>query len=233
MDTRMERIRQDFENKQLGVDEPFPFHCTMCGKCCIHREDIFLTPKDLYSLARELHQMPEAVFDQYCEWYIGADSRLPIVRLKPQGSVRRCPLLKDRKCSVHNAKPTVCAMFPIGRGMAVEKSRIDEVTAADIRYFFTNPGCGDGSETHTVKEWLGAFGIPLQDDFFIEWQKCLMKLSLRFHEMEKKPGSDMRAVWDSALVLLYLTYEVGMEFEPQFREHVAELQKLLDNMEKH
>ena len=44
MDTRMERIRQDFENNQLGVDEPFDFRCTLCGKCCIHREDIFLTP---------------------------------------------------------------------------------------------------------------------------------------------------------------------------------------------
>ena len=133
---------------------------------------------------------------------------------------------------MHNAKPTVCAIFPIGRGMAVEKSRIDEVTTADIRYFFTNPGCGDGSETHTVKEWLGAFGIPLQDDFFIEWQKCLIKLSLRFREMEKKLGSNMRAVWDSALVLLYLTYEVGLEFEPQFGEHMADLQKLLDKLEK-
>lgn len=114
----------------------------------------------------------------------------------------------------------------------MEKDRINEVTTADIRYFFTNPGCGDKSETHTVRDWLGAFGIPLQDEFFIQWQKCMMKLSLRFHEMEKKLGPNMCIVWDSALVLLYLTYEVGMEFEPQFREHVADLQKLLDKLEK-
>lgn len=232
MDARMEKLRQDFENKQLGLDEPFHFHCTICGKCCINREDILLTPKDLYNLARELHQTPEAVFDQYCECYVGADSRLPVVRLKPQGSVRLCPLLKDRKCSVHNAKPTVCALFPIGRGMDVEKDRINEVTTADIRYFFTNPDCGDKSETHTVRDWLGAFGIPLQDEFFIQWQKCVMKLSLRFREMEKKLGSDMCIVWDSALVLLYLTYEVGMEFEPQFKENTAQLQKMLVALEE-
>lgn len=232
MNTRMEKLRQDFENKQLDVDEPFHFHCTICGKCCINWEDILLTPRDLFNLARELHLTSEAVFDQYCECYVGADSRLPVVRLKPQGSVKRCPLLKDRKCSVHDAKPAVCALFPIGRGMAVEKGRIDEVTTADIRYFFTNPGCGDKSETHTVRDWLGAFGIPLQDEFFIQWQKCVMKLSLRFREMEKKLGPNMCIVWDSALVFLYLTYEVGMEFEPQFREHVADLQKLLDKLEK-
>lgn len=232
MDTRMKRIRQDFENKQLGVDEPFNFHCTMCGKCCIHRDDIILTPRDLFNLARELHLTLGDVFDRYCEWYIGETSRFPVVRLKPRGSVKRCPLLKDRKCLVHRAKPAVCALFPIGRGMTVENGRIDEVTTADIRYFFTNPGCGNGVETHTVKEWLGAFGIPLQDDSFIEWQKCLMKLSLRFRKMEKKPGHDMRVVWDSTLILLYLSYEVGLEFEPQFREHVADLQKLLDKLEE-
>ena len=142
MDTRMERIRQDFENKQLGVDEPFNFHCTMCGKCCINRDDIILTPRDLFNLARELHLTLGDVFDRYCECYIGETSRFPVVRLKPRGSVKRCPLLKDRKCSVHSAKPAVCALFPIGRGMTVENGRIDEVTTADIRYFFTNPGCG-------------------------------------------------------------------------------------------
>lgn len=128
MNARMEKIKQDFENRQLDVDEPFHFHCTICGKCCINREDILLTPRDLFNLARELHLTPRDVFDRYCECYIGEYSRLPVVRLKPQGSVKRCPLLKDRKCSVHGAKPAVCALFPIGRGMAVDKGRIDKVT---------------------------------------------------------------------------------------------------------
>lgn len=63
---------------------------------------------------------PGDFFHAYCEYYIGSNSRMPIVRLKPRGSVQRCPLLKDRKCSVHKAKPVVCAMFPIGRGIRTE-----------------------------------------------------------------------------------------------------------------
>lgn len=232
MNARMEKVMQDFENRQLGVDEPFEFHCTMCGKCCINREDILLTPRDLFNLAREFHLDPKETFKQYCECYIGADSRLPVVRLKPRGSVRRCPLLKDRKCSVHRAKPTVCAMFPIGRGMAVEKGNIDTVTTANVRYFFTDPGCGDKAETHTVRDWLGAFGIPLEDDFFVEWQKCVMTLGLKFREMEKKSDTAIRAVWDSTLILIYLNYKMEMEFEPQFRENRANLQKLLTALEE-
>lgn len=228
MNTRLEKIKRDFENRQLGVDEPFDFHCTMCGKCCIHREDIILTPKDLYNLAKELYLTPKDVLEQYCEWYVGEDSRFPVVRLKPRGSVKRCPLLKGQKCSVHKAKPTICAMFPIGRGMAVEKDQIDAVTTADVRYFFTDPGCGDKSETHTVRDWLGSFGIPLQDKCFVEWQKCVMTWSLRFRQIEKKPNMDMGVVWETTLILLYLNYETDMEFEPQFKEHITTFQRLWD-----
>lgn len=53
MDERLKNIVDNFEAMKIGVDEPFPFHCTMCGKCCINREDILLTPKDIYNMAKE------------------------------------------------------------------------------------------------------------------------------------------------------------------------------------
>ena len=104
MDKRLKEIVDNFDSMKIGVDEPFRFHCTMCGKCCINREDILLTPRDIYRMAKELQISPEELFKRYCETYIGHDSCIPIVRLKPHGSVKRCPLLKDRKCSVHKAK---------------------------------------------------------------------------------------------------------------------------------
>lgn len=114
MDERLKDIVENLDSMKIGLDEPFKFHCDMCGKCCIHREDILLSPKDIYNMSKELGIKPEELFERYCEVYVGPDSRVPIVRLKPRGSVKRCPLLKNRKCMVHKAKPTVCAMFPLG-----------------------------------------------------------------------------------------------------------------------
>ena len=96
-----------YENMKIGIDEPFKFHCTQCGKCCLHRDDILLNAKDLFQIARHFQLSPREVLEQYCETYIGHDSRLPIVRLKSRGSVKRCVFLKDRKCSIHEVKPTV------------------------------------------------------------------------------------------------------------------------------
>lgn len=54
MDERLKDIVNNFEQLPIGVDDPFKFHCTMCGKCCYHREDILLNPKDIYNISKEL-----------------------------------------------------------------------------------------------------------------------------------------------------------------------------------
>ena len=34
------------------------------------------------------------------------------------------------------------------------------VSTNEITYIFTDPGCGDGFKTHTVREWLGSVKQP-------------------------------------------------------------------------
>lgn len=79
-----------------------------------------LNPFDLYRAAKELKMEPKEFAEQYCETYLDNDSKMPIVRLLTMGFINRCPLLKDRKCSIHSVKPIVCAMFPIGRVVQIE-----------------------------------------------------------------------------------------------------------------
>ncbi len=228
MDERLKNIMDNFEKMKIGVDEPFKFNCTMCGKCCYHREDILLNPQDVYNISKELGLTPQEMIEQYCETYIGGDSRLPIVRLKPRGTVQRCPLLKNHKCSVHKAKPVVCAMYPVGRCLKMGETEVKDITAEDIQYIFQNPGCGDDKETHTVREWLESFGIPVADEFFISWQKAVTELCMIFRRAEKMLSPDtMLMVWQSAYVGLYLHYDMAVDFMPQFQENAK---KVLDLM---
>ena len=224
MDERLKDIVDNFEQLLIGVDDPFKFHCTMCGKCCYHREDILLNPKDIYNISRELGLTPQEMIEQYCETYIGGDSRMPIVRLKPRGTVQRCPLLKNHKCSVHKAKPAVCAMFPIGRCLKMDEKEVKDITTEDILYIFQHPGCGDESETHTVREWLESFGMSTKDEFFIEWQKIVTELCLIFRKVEKMLSPNtMMMVWQSAYVGLYLHYDMAADFMPQFKENAKKV----------
>ncbi len=222
-----ERNIELFKQSQLGLDDTFKFHCTMCGRCCINREDILLPPRDLYAMAKELNFTSKEFFDKYCEVFIGSDTRIPVVRLKPVGSVKRCPLLKDRRCSVHQAKPTVCALFPIGRFMLSEKSE-GKLTKQKTGYFFVNPGCGDDSETQTVRDWLNAFGIPLEDPFFKVWQDALINLSMEMQRIKKSVGGElMDDIWSMVFWVMYIDYDMKKDFMEQFTEKQYKMIALL------
>lgn len=49
-----EEMCQNIESFTFGLDDTFAFHCTQCGKCCIHRTDIILPPRDIFKMAKEL-----------------------------------------------------------------------------------------------------------------------------------------------------------------------------------
>ena len=232
---RSERLLKSIQEQKIGLDEPFKFNCTMCGKCCINREDIMLNPQDLFRAAKELGMTPFEFQQQYCECYIGGTSRMPIIRLKPVGPTLRCPLLKGNRCAIHKSKPFVCAAFPIGRFMSAEKQEdgnIGEVSEK-IGYVFTDPHCGDKRKTHTVREWLASFGLSVEDEFYPSWTKTLLELSSFAREREKKtPESLMELLWKSFHVALYLDYDIEKDFYPQYLANVEKLNHLLEPLKK-
>lgn len=233
MDQRLQEIVDNFDRMKIEPDAPFKFHCTQCGKCCINREDILLNPFDLFRASKELGMTPKDFVDEYCDSYLGESSRMPIVRLMPRGTIKRCPLMRNRKCSIHKAKPTICAMFPIGRVLRMEADKLDEqqVTAKQIEYIFTDPGCGDDSETHTVRDWFGTFGIPLEDEFFVKWNDVIVHLGSMIREcIEQYSINKVDDIVTLAYVKLYLDYDTSKEFLPQFEENTEFIQELIKLM---
>ena len=143
-----EEFAANIENMTVGLDDTFQFHCTRCGMCCLNREDIILSPMDIYKMAKELKLTPPQFFAEYCQTHIGDNSRMPIIRLQPIGDEMRCPLLKNHKCSVHNVKPAVCALYPLGRYIALEKGdySAEGVAKSEVKYLLQPIECGDNSQ---------------------------------------------------------------------------------------
>lgn len=231
MDERLKNIAENFDDYKIGLDDTFEFSCRQCGKCCIYREDILLNPRDIFRLCRELNLETKEFVKEYCDTYVGESSRLPIVRLQPQGTVRRCRFLKNRKCSVHKAKPTVCATFPIGRCIIWDKNELqsEDVDKAEIQYIHNKADCGGEKETHTVRQWLQAFDIPVHDPFFIKWNRQLFITGEIVNRAEKKLNKEsLEMMWNAIYFMLYLNYDVSKDFMIQFDENVKHLMELLE-----
>ena len=65
----IKELKEQLGYEEIGLDDTFVFHCTQCGKCCIHRDDILLSPKDLFNIAKKFQITPENALEQYCENY--------------------------------------------------------------------------------------------------------------------------------------------------------------------
>lgn len=249
MTAEQKALIEQYNNLKINLDDTFQFHCTECGKCCKHREDIMLTPRDIYNISKELKITIKELIAKYCEVYLGQDSHVPIVRILPRGNVQRCSFLKSNKCLVHKAKPTICAMFPIGRILVYPeqssakpcKSSANQnessanscksSTNPRIEYIFINPSCGDKTETYKVRDWLEMFNIPYNDEFFTLWTDTVQELYYAYKNMSEtnKSNEAIMMFEETAFRLLYTKYDLeDTDFLNQFKQNKKEIENIIN-----
>lgn len=218
-----QRIKE-IQDRTLAPGASFNFRCLQCGQCCRHREDLILSPMDVYRIARELEIQPAQVYDWYCDSHIGQESYLPVLRLAPVGEDLHCPLLTTNGlCSVHKAKPAACALYPLGRYVAPQES-------CTVQYYLQKVPCGDHRRTVTVREWLKDFDMATEDEAFLRWQQVQVALYEKL-QIYVQDGDMLTVLAANHLIrfLLYFCYDVAEPFGPQFEEQVEAVMEIIDH----
>ena len=87
--------------------------CTKCGRCCIDRGDISLTPLDVFNIANYLKISTKELIEKYCT--IG---ELMDVRINAVGPFRACAFLNMSKaeatsCKIYKVRPMACYLYPL------------------------------------------------------------------------------------------------------------------------
>ena len=231
----LKEIAENLDNLKIGLDDTFEFGCRRCGMCCKNREDIILSSKDVFNIAKALNMTTKEVLERYCDLYIGPNSRFPMVRLnpKPDGS---CPLLNKNNCIVHRAKPAICALFPLGRYALFNPDEQDksEEHPFEVGYMLTPTQCGNINRIK-VKNWLNKFNIPDPDEFFATWHEYSMKFGGRIRELEKHEEVTEKTydmIFNVGFHVLYAEYDTSKELFPQFKERIEQLDGLIEVIDK-
>ncbi len=202
----------------LNLEDSFSFSCNCCGECCKNRDDILINAYDIFRLSKGLNISDSQLLQMYCEIYIGPISKIPLVRIRFPGGV--CSFLRDNKCSVDLFKPSVCRLYPLGRGMVGE--------SGDIFYFKQDVPCG-GKDTQIVKEWVK----DLDEGVFVEWSTSCFKLMTdkNYKLLVKKFSSGEEELYKmffySVFDILYLHYDIRFDFLPQLKEHFEKMFSIL------
>ena len=193
---------------KLGKDDTFTFGCNRCGSCCRERDDILLRPLDLFKIAKYLNKSIQEVVTEYCESYEGADSKMPIVRIKPRAWRGTCPFAGKEGCAIHPVKPSVCALFPLGRMTNYETK--------EFTYFIQPITCGNKKQSQTIREWLGDFSMLDEEEFAMLWQLKVLEISQILIDIYDRHTFGHEPVFATVLMNLYILYDLEKEFMPQF-----------------
>jgi len=232
----LQEMYDNLDELQVGLKDGFRFNCLSCGKCCTQREDILLSPMDLFRIAHYLGKSNKDIIETYCDVYTGESSRIPIVRLMPKGENRDCPLLENNRCIVHAAKPSVCALFPLGRFVKFTSDDAENLNDAELQIgYLRNPtGCG-GRAYNKVKRWLESFGIDPDDKPYLLWTKTTAQLGNFIRTLEnqerKIPDAGFKTIWNIAGELLYLRYDTQKEFTAQFESNIEEMWCMIEKLD--
>jgi Fe-S-cluster containining protein len=155
------------DKRQLQAGSSFCFDCQPNLECftrCCSDVNIVLTPADVLELARRTGLETREFLDRHTLTPITKDLHLPVVMLRMgPAPEKRCPFVTDRGCSVYDARPWACRMYPVG--MALPPAR-PGVEPEPVHFLFEDEFChgGRSSRTWTVEAWQRDQGLPERED---------------------------------------------------------------------
>jgi len=206
----------------VALNKKVLFHCRLCGGCCRYVKDsIMLKPIDVYRLARYLREQGEPVSGTedvlanyaHASWL---EDRFPIFLLNTVGSMDVCVFLKKGRCSVYEARPHVCRMYPFSVAPG-ERGR-------DFRYFLCmekSHHFADGMVT--VKNWLSENFVRETKEALNADYDALPILSRNILAMGEE---EFQSQLFQFLYYRYYNYELDKPFLPQFLSNLEQLKKL-------
>lgn len=198
----------------------FTFQCQRCGDCCRNRFEapIILTGYDMYRLAGAISMRSTLDLIEAHIVSVHPNSYgLPVcvLAVTPEGT---CCLLEENQCLVHEVKPVVCAMYPLGRIYDAEDSSYTYIHPYDNICAGTRKG-----STTSAAQWLK--DLQKHDPFHAACEQAyadVLTTSLKVTNMHYMDRIYARTIW-----ALFGGFNPRKEFLPQLEENLCGLRPLL------
>ena len=230
-----EKARYYIEHRMKDSDS-FNFECKGCGNCCNreHVGDIPLTGVDIYHVAKELgYKNTFPVLVDYCQApYPGDTIKVPVRLLAFDDGTGRCKLLsKSGKCSAHTEKPTVCALYPLGRMYVLHKSS----KKSEFVYFAPPQSedlpCSNSSKRQTLRQWKDTFSIETRDEETEAWRTLMQKISFLVTEYDPYSSDFAKQFFLLFDIMLYV-FDTAEGIVPQIEKRLKQLPEVEDALRK-
>lgn len=200
--------------------------CEGCSYCCEEMgESVVLTPFDIFELTTHLGKHFDELMEDKIELYMTEGMVMPNLKM---GGVREvCGFLNEEGwCSIHDFRPGLCRLFPLGRNYEVRETETESGLreVKGFRYFVVKDSCPKLPGTKVkIEKWLGIPHLKKYEEFITKWHYFCRDFQEKMQEM-LAAGEDERVkkVNLSMLELFYRKpYEAERDFYGQFEERMG------------
>lgn len=188
--------------------------CAGCSACCHEMEEtIVLGPYDMWRLQSKRALTLDRLLDGHASLALIDGLVLPVLTMN--GPFESCSFLDGNgRCSIHDARPGICRLFPLGR--------IYE--GGDFRYFLQTKECGRGRAKIRIRKWMDTPDLPRYEQFVVSWHSFLEGLD---HILEREDEALRKA---ASIYLLQAFYRVTWKGDEDF---YVQYEQRMDAARKH
>ena len=177
--------------------------CKGCFSCCTGMgNSVILDPCDIYRLQAGLGKPLSALLaEEAVELNVVEGIILPNLNMK--GREEKCAFLDaEGRCSIHESRPGICRLFPLGR----------YYENGDFRYFLQTKECRETSRSKVkVSKWIDLPDLNRYHAFVCEWHYLLNEL-----EEAAAVTEDMEAAKKLNLMILQTFYMEPYDTDSDF-----------------
>ena len=138
--------------------------CRDCHACCVDMGgSIVLDPLDIFNMTTKLSVTFEQMLAEHIE--LGVVDGIILPNIKMNGESKQCRFLNEEgRCSIHDSRPGICRLFPLGR---IYEDR-------SFKYFLQVHECPKENKSKVkIKNWLGIENISAYEKFINRWHYLL------------------------------------------------------------
>ena len=189
---------------RIGCEE-----CSGCSACCHEMGDsIWLDPSDAARLTLHLNKSFDALLGEKIGLQVEDGIILPSLILKENTG---CVFLDgEERCSIHEFRPGLCRLFPLGRIYTEDK----------VQYVLLKNVCRkeNGRSKMKLKAWLGIKDLEEYQSFLLCWYRFLKDAQAKAMAADE---ATRKNICMEILNGLYRTpYQPELPLYPQIKERI-------------
>ena len=186
--------------------------CKGCSSCCRDMGDtILLDPYDAYQFQKQGKPMTGLLESGAAALTVWEGMILP--HLQMNAATGACSFLDgDGRCGIHEFRPGMCRLFPLGRNFEDGK----------MNYFLLEHACENRSRSKIrVSKWLGVEPPEKYHRFLLEWHDFRHEMVDILSGATEEQGKQLNL---HLLRTFFLSpYDTASDFYPQFSERMARI----------